>query len=297
MPGDGGVGYPAINVPYAGEPIMEFVPFSPGCGSEVRGIQMAQLSDSEIEQLKAGFAEHGLLFFRDQELSLDDHHRFAERFGEIVINKFFKTVEGRDDIAEVRKEKDQMMNIGGGWHTDHSYDEEPAMGSILVARDLPETGGDTRFANLANAYDALSDEMKARLQGLNAIHSNTHLYGEEGFYRKTDLAQQLGGMDRVGNAVHPVVIRHPENGRSVLYVNPGHTIGLEGMDPDETRELLNALYAHVDQPDFTCQFNWLPGSVAIWDNRMTWHLAHNDYQGQLRLMHRITLAGSALDAA
>ena len=276
---------------------MEFVPFSPGCGSEVRGVQLAEASDAEIRELQDGFAAHGLLFFRDQSLPIEAHREFARRFGDIVINKFFKTVEGWPDVAEVRKEKDQMMNIGGGWHTDHSYDEEPARGSILVARELPESGGDTRFANLANAYDALSDDMKERIAGLRAVHSNTHLYGEEGFYRKTDLARQLGGMDRVGNAVHPMVIRHPENERKVLYVNPGHTIGIEGMDPDETRDLLNALYAHVDQPQFTCQFDWQPGSIAIWDNRMTWHLAHNDYQGQFRLMHRITLAGSALAAA
>jgi len=166
-----------------------------------------------------------------------------------------------------------------------------------VARTLPKTGGDTQFANLAAAYDALPEDLKNRIENLRAVHSNTHLYGENGLYRLTDLSEQLGGMDRVGDATHPVVIIHPESGRKVLYVNPGHTIQFEGWDFTESRALLDELYEHVVQPQFTCSFNWLPGSVTFWDNRCTWHQANNDYQGQVRLMHRITLAGSALTAA
>jgi len=214
-----------------------------------------------------------------------------------VVNKFFKTTPLDPEIAEVRKEKTQQTNIGGGWHTDHSYDDEPALGSILVARALPETGGNTHFSDLAAAYDALPESLKKRIAGLRAVHSNTHLYGENGLYRLTDLADQLGGMDRVGDATHPVVIRHPESGRKVLYVNPGHTIQFEDWDFDRSRSLLDELYAHVNQPQFTSNFNWLPGSVTFWDNRRTWHMADNDYQGQMRLMHRITLAGTGLATA
>ena len=166
-----------------------------------------------------------------------------------------------------------------------------------MARTLPKTGGDTQFANLAAAYDALPEDLKNRIENLRAVHSNTHLYGENGLYRLTDLSEQLGGMDRVGDATHPVVIIHPESGRKVLYVNPGHTIQFEGWDFTTSRALLDELYKHVVQPQFTCSFNWLPGSVTFWDNRCTWHQANNDYQGQARLMHRITLAGSALTAA
>ncbi|MEZ8132681.1 MAG: taurine dioxygenase [Polaribacter sp.] len=276
---------------------MNVTPYSSGCGALVSGIQLATLSDNELTSLRDAFAEHGLLFFRDQELPPAEHLRFAERFGSIVINKFFKATSDFSKIAEVRKEKTQQTNIGGGWHTDHSYDEIPAMGSILVARTLPKTGGDTEFANLAAAYDALPPAMKKRIANLRAVHSNEHLYGENGVYRHTDLAEQLGGMDRVGDATHPVVIKHPESGRNVLYVNPGHTIQFEGWDFTESRVLLDELYAHVNQPQFTCSFNWLPGSVTFWDNRCTWHQAKNDYQGEARLMHRITLAGTALTAA
>ncbi|MFQ3226963.1 MAG: taurine dioxygenase [Porticoccaceae bacterium] len=276
---------------------MKITAFSEGCGAVVTDLQLANLTNDALVELRAVFAEYGLLFFRNQDLTPDQHLEFAERFGRIVINKFFKPTTEFPQIAEVRKEKTQQTNIGGGWHTDHSYDAIPAMGSILVARTLPKTGGDTQFANLAAAYDALPEDLKNRIENLRAVHSNTHLYGENGLYRLTDLSEQLGGMDRVGDATHPVVIIHPESGRKVLYVNPGHTIQFEGWDFTESRALLDELYEHVVQPQFTCSFNWLPGSVTFWDNRCTWHQANNDYQGQVRLMHRITLAGSALTAA
>lgn len=276
---------------------MKITAFSEGCGAVVTDLQLANLTNDALVELRAVFAEYGLLFFRNQDLTPDQHLEFAERFGRIVINKFFKPTTEFPQIAEVRKEKTQQTNIGGGWHTDHSYDAIPAMGSILVARTLPKTGGDTQFANLAAAYDALPEDLKNRIENLRAVHSNTHLYGENGLYRLTDLSEQLGGMDRVGDATHPVVIIHPESGRKVLYVNPGHTIQFEGWDFTESRALLDELYGHVVQPQFTCSFNWLPGSVTFWDNRCTWHQANNDYQGQARLMHRITLAGSALTAA
>ena len=275
---------------------MQVSPFE-SCGAIVSDLQLATMTDADLTELRAAFSQHGVLFLRDQTLPPKEHLRFARRFGKIVVNKFFKTTTLDPEIAEVRKEKTQQTNIGGGWHTDHSYDDEPALGSILVARALPETGGNTHFADLAAAYDALPEPLKKRIAGLRAVHSNTHLYGENGLYRLTDLANQLGGMDRVGDATHPVVIRHPESGRKVLYVNPGHTIQFEDWDFDRSRSLLDELYAHVNQSQFTSNFNWLPGSVTFWDNRRTWHMADNDYQGQMRLMHRITLAGTGLAAA
>jgi taurine dioxygenase len=276
---------------------MKITLFSTGCGAVVNDIQLASLRDTQLVELREAFAEHGLLFFRDQQLNPEDHLGFARRFGDIVLNKFFTPVPGHRQIAEVRKEKTQQTNIGGGWHTDHSYDTEPALGSLLVARNLPNSGGDTWFANLTAAYDRLPAAQQKSLATLRALHSNVHIYGRDGYYRSTDIADQLGGADSVGEAVHPVVIRHPDSGRKVLYVNPAHTIGIEGWKKADSDALLAELYAHVDQPQFTCKFNWQPGSVAFWDNRSTWHFAQNDYQGEARLMHRITLAGSALDAA
>ena len=267
------------------------------CGSVVHGLQLAQASPDDVKALRELLFQRGVLFFRDQVLSEEAHLGFAKLFGEIVVNKFFGVVPGYPEIAEVRKEPDQTMNIGGGWHTDHSYDSDPALGSILVARELPETGGDTLFTNAQASCAALPAELKKQLRGLSAIHSNEHIYGEDGYYAATDLAPLLRGSEGIGCAVHPVLIQHPQTGAEILYVNPGHTVGIEGMEHEAAFALLHTLYEHTQQPEFQCRFSWKPGSVAIWDNRLTWHLAENDYHGERRLMHRITIAGTALAAA
>jgi taurine dioxygenase len=267
------------------------------CGTVVAGIQLARATHEQIIALRALLFDRGVVFFREQELTEDDHLRFARDFGEIVINQFFGTVAGYPEIAEVRKEPQQTMNIGGGWHTDHSYDAAPALGSILVARELPDSGGDTLFVNMQASCAALPQSLRQRIIGLSAIHSNEHIYGEGGYYASTDLAPQLGGSEKVGSAIHPVLINHPDTGAEILYVNPGHTVGLENIEHKTAFALLNQLYEHSQQPQFQCRFAWQPGSVAIWDNRLTWHLAENDYHGQRRLMHRVTIGGPHLSRA
>ena len=272
-------------------------PVSPGCGVEIRGVQLARLSNSELGLVRDAFHEHGVIFLRDQEFTTQDHLAFARRWGEIVINEHFPELADTPEIAVVIKEAEQKTNIGGGWHADHSYDPEPALGSILVARDVPESGGDTLFAHMARAFDSLSDGLKANLRTLRALHSSRQIYGPGGAYDGTDLKQVLKADGALSDAIHPVVIRHPETGREVLYVNPAHTIRFDGWTREESLPLLNHLYAHVTKPDFTCRHRWTKGCVAMWDNRSTWHHALNDYQGQRREMHRITIAGTALDAA
>lgn len=274
--------------------MMKVSAISSGCGITVEGLNLADLSDKTIEELKRLFAEHGLLFFRDQVLSQANHLALAKQFGPIVTNKHFQALSGFPEIAQITKEADQTTNIGGGWHTDHSYDPEPAMGSILVARDLPSSGGDTRFANLSAAYAGLDRKTKGQIAGLRAVHCNEHLYGQGGYYAQTDLANQLSGMDQTSTATHPVVITHPLSGKKTLYVNPGHTIQIEGWTLEDSAHLLSQLYAHVDQEAYTCRFMWQPGSVAFWDNRATWHFAENDYDGERRSMERVTLAGTRL---
>ena len=276
---------------------MQLKPYSLGCGMLVEGAQLADLSDGQIDALRQALATHGVLFLREQALSPSEHLRFAGRFGAVVKNKFFSHDDQYPEVAEVRKDPDQETNLGGGWHTDHSYDERPAMGSILVARQLPPAGGDTCFADLRRVYEDLSPGLQRTLESLEAVHCNEHVYGEEGYYQNTDLARYIGGTEAVSRAVHPVVIRHPENGHKILYVNPGFTLNFVGWTPRESQALLGYLFSQVNQPQYTCQFNWEPGSVAIWDNRSTWHYAINDYPGESRLMHRITLAGGELSAA
>ncbi|OYY67610.1 MAG: taurine dioxygenase [Sphingomonas sp. 28-63-12] len=273
---------------------MQIRPLAAQCGAEITGIDVRDLGEADFAAISRALTETGVILLRDQQLSPQDHIAFARRWGAIDVNNYFPANGGHPEIAEVRKAETQMVNIGGGWHTDHSYDAEPAMGSILVARELPPMGGDTLFTNLGAAYDSLSEGLKATLAGLRAVHSADHIYGPNGVYAKTDQAADLKGQDVRANAVHPAVIRHPVSGRRILYVNPAFTLHFEGWTREESQPLLQYLYAVAMRPEFQCRLNWQPGSVAVWDNRSTWHLAMNDYQGHRRLMHRITISGVAL---
>ncbi len=275
---------------------MQITPLADHVGAEVTGVQLAALEGAALDALKRVVYDNGVAVIRDQDLSPEQHIAFAKRWGGIDVNPFFPTNSGWPEIAEVRKAETQKDNIGGGWHTDHSFDQIPAMGSILVARELPPVGGDTLFASMGAAYDALSDGLKATLGTLRAVHSADHIYQPGGYYSKTDLADEMTGQDLSTGAIHPVVIRHPVTGRKLLYVNGAFTLHFEGWTREESAPLLSFLYAVATREEFQCRVDWRPGSVAIWDNRATWHLALNDYHGHRRLMHRITLTGEPLAA-
>ncbi|MCC7393620.1 MAG: TauD/TfdA family dioxygenase [Sphingomonadaceae bacterium] len=264
-------------------------------GSEMLGIDLARIDAEGAAAVKALLAERGLVVFRDQQLREADHIAFARAIGPIVVNQYFPENGGYPEIAEVRKAEKQMTNIGGGWHTDHSYDQIPAMGSILVARELPSRGGDTLFSSMHAAYDALSDGLKATLEGMRAVHTADHIYGPQGFLANSDQGADLKGRELTTHAVHPVIIRHPDTGRKILYVNSAFTTHFEGWTRDESLPLLNYLYMLGAEERFQCRLQWAPGTVAIWDNRSTWHYALNDYQGERRLMHRITIDGVPID--
>lgn len=274
---------------------LEVSPCSGALGVEISGVDLsAALEQPVVDGIRQALDEQGVVFFRDQHLTPEQHIAFAARFAPININRFFKAVPEHPEIAEVRKEPNQTRNIGGGWHTDHSYDQVPALGSILLAREVPERGGDTLFASMALAYEALSEGLKRTLETMRAVHSSRHVFGA-----KAQAAKEMNG--RLGNAelanqdaVHPVVVRHPSSGRKVLYVNPGFTTHFEGWTEEESKPLLGYLYAHASRPEFQTRFQWREGSIAFWDNRATWHFAVNDYQGERRLMHRITLEGVPL---
>ena len=272
-------------------------PLGGALGAEISGIDLNEaISDEQLTEVRQVFGQYAVIFFRNQNLSPENEIRFAQRWGEINTNRFFSSVEGYPQIALVVKEPDQKNNIGGSWHTDHSYDIAPALGSMLFAHEVPVSGGDTVFASMYKAYDTLSDGLKSTLSNLRARHSSAHVFGA---------ARAANGNDdtvgRIKNpeaatqeAIHPVVISHPETGRKSLYVNPGFTLGFEGWSDEESKPLLEYLYAHAARPEFTCRFQWKAGSIAFWDNRATWHLAVNDYQGHRRMMHRITIEGIPL---
>jgi len=275
---------------------MEIRAFASALGALIHGVDLARpLPSADVDAIRRTLADFGVVFFRDQHLTPEQHLEFARCFGAINVNRFFKTVDGYPEIAEVRKEPDQQRNIGGDWHTDHSYDLAPAMGSILYAREVPQSGGDTLFASMYCAYDALSEGLKRTLDGLRALHSSRHVFGTSTYGLRGDLrGRVLNPESAIQDAVHPVVIRHPKSGRKALYVNPGFTVRIDGWTDEESRPLLQYLYQHAARPEFSCRFQWGPGSIAFWDNRCTWHYALNDYPGQRRLMHRITVEGVPL---
>ena len=275
---------------------MKLTPLSEHIGVEITDVQMAHLAGDDLESLKQAVFENGVAVLRDQELSPEQHIAFAKRWGGVDVNPFFPTNSDWPEIAEVRKAETQRDNIGGGWHTDHSYDQIPAMGSILVARTLPPSGGDTLLSSMGAAYDSLSDGLKATLGTLRAVHSSDHIFRSGGAYSKTDMADELTGQELSTRAVHPVIIRHPVTGRKTLYVNPGFTLHFEGWTREESLPLLQYLYKVGQREEFQCRVQWQPGSVAIWDNRATWHFALNDYHGHARILHRITLTGDPLTA-
>src|SRR5215813_14148905 len=187
-------------------------PVSQHVGAEISGVDLTRsLAADAFAEIRHAFGQYGVVFFRDQDLTPEQHVAFAERFAPIDINRFFTAVPGYPMIAEVRKEPEQTRNIGGGWHTDHSYDQVPALGSMLYAREVPQTGGDTLFATMYAAYDALSDGLKKTLEGLRACHSSGHVFGREAMERRGDMNGRIGNPELpTQDAVHPVVIRHPE---------------------------------------------------------------------------------------
>ncbi|MEA2731611.1 MAG: taurine dioxygenase [Acetobacteraceae bacterium] len=264
-------------------------PVGGAVGAEMTGVDLSEpLPVQARDTIRKALADRGVVFFRDQSLTPEQHIGLARQFGEINVNRFFAQADGYPEIALVAKEPQHTKNIGGGWHTDHSYDQSPALGSILYAREVPPIGGDTLFSSMYAAYDALSDGLKQTLGGLRAVHSSRHVFGvvRDDRFRNAEAAVQ--------DAVHPVVITHPDSGQKALYVNPGFTVRIDGWTDDESKPLLEFLYSHAARPEFTCRFVWRNGSVAFWDNRSTWHYALNDYQGERRLMHRITIEGCEL---
>lgn len=271
-------------------------------GAEVLGVDLSRpLSDPDFAQVQSAFADHGVVFFRDQTITEDQHIAFARRWGPININRFFAAHPRYPEIALVVKERDQQHNIGGGWHTDHSYDFAPALGSILVAREVPPQGGATAFASMYAAYDGLPARLKARIEGLRAVHSARHVFGSKAAVYEA--VQDTRSDGRIGNAaaadvlddpVHPVVIVHPLSGKKAVYVNPSFTLRIQGLAEAESQDLLAEVYEHCRKPEFQEDFHWRAGSIAFWDNRATWHYAYNDYHGHRREMHRITIEGVPL---
>jgi taurine dioxygenase len=264
-------------------------------GAEVSGVDLSQpLDDEAIGEVRQALLEHQVIFFHDQHLTPQQHLAFGHRFGELQIHEFVEGAAEDPRIIEVRKEAGETRNFGGGWHTDVSYLERPALGSVLYAHEVPAYGGDTMFASQYLAYEALSDGMKAMLDGMTAIHSARRPYGVNAARKMEPGPSSMKfhfTEEAHGEVEHPVVRTHVETGRKSLYVNATFTLRFKDMTEEESAPLLNYLCQHAVRPEFTCRFRWRKNSIAFWDNRCVQHNAINDYPGERRVMHRVTIEG------
>ncbi|MFM8681771.1 MAG: TauD/TfdA dioxygenase family protein [Alphaproteobacteria bacterium] len=259
---------------------------TPVIGAEISGVDLAgPLPEETMEEIRRALAENLVVFFRDQRMSPAQHLAFGRRFGELHVHPAAPHVAGMPELMVIRADANSTRANGEGWHTDVSCDEEPPMGSILHIRECPPHGGDTLFASMYAAWEALSDRMKAYLEGMRAVHDGEHVY--RGLYANLGVADKPS----YPRAEHPVVRVHPVTGRKALYVNAGFTTRLLGVPRDESDAVLAYLFRHAENPLFQCRFRWRQDSVAFWDNRCAQHRAMWDYWPHVRQGHRVTVKG------
>ncbi len=266
-------------------------------GAEIFGVDLAKPPDEQtFKEIHAAFLDHQVLCFREQDIAPGEQLAFAGRFGEIDTYPFIEPLEGYPGVIPIVKEPGTALNFGGGWHTDTSYMAKPPMATLLYAIDVPERGGDTMFANMYAAYEALSDGMKQLLDGMQAIFTPAAVHGAAGAYTKMKAGDAKKREDpelAESRCVHPVIRTHSETGRKGIYVGRFHVERLCDMTTAESRPLLDFLTDHAVQPQFTMRLHWRPGTLVMWDNRCVQHYALNDYPNERREMRRITLKGDA----
>src|SRR5262245_19470746 len=277
---------PAASQP---SPAFELERLAGALGAEVRGIDLARPLDARTkEALDGAWMEHQVLFFRDQAITVDQHKTFARSFGELHVHPVLQQMadQGHPEIVVLKSDAKRPI-VADRWHSDVTFEKCPPKGSILRAVAVPAAGGDTMWASMYAAYEALSDAMQRLLSGLTAFHDGG------GFRAIARNDAQKKDLESRQSAVHPVVRTHPVTGRKGLFVNSVFTKGIVGMKPAESRALLGFLYEHAAQPDFSCRFRWRKDSLAMWDNRCTQHRVLADALPEYRRMERVTLIGDA----
>ena len=266
---------------------IQVTPVTPRIGAEISGINLCEtLTNRQIEELHNALAEHQVLFFRNQKMTLDQQKTLGRHFGDLHIHPNTPGPKGHPEVLPIHADASSKLVAGENWHSDVSCDAEPPLGSILYLHTVPPSGGDTIFASQSAAYDALSPAMQAFLDGLTATHSGDHVY------RRTN---RLLGVDESNKtfpqAVHPVVRTHPVTKRKGLFVNAGFTTHINELSQEESKAVLQLLYEHCTKPAFQVRFKWQPHSVAFWDNRVVQHIAMWDYFPQVRSGYRVTIKG------
>jgi taurine dioxygenase len=269
---------------------IELRPLGGTLGAEVNGVDLSQpLDEATVKEIRTAWLDYQVLFFRDQDITPDQQKAFAHRFGEFQKPGFVPTLEN-DPYVKVQ-EYNQYSQIGSDvtWHADDTFAEIPSKCSVLYAVDVPESGGDTVWANMEAAYDALSKPMQKFLSGLTAMHDLVAIMGPgvlklrgpdafTSFYKGTPPVE------------HPLVRTHPETGRKCIFVNPLMTSYIKDLEPAESKAILTYVFDHIKLPEFQVRFKWQKHSIAFWDNRNTVHKGINDFAPAHRLMHRVAIA-------
>ena len=265
---------------------IEVQPVGRHIGAEIGGVDLRRAGPRQIAEIRAALLEHQVLFFRDQLFDLDSQKAFGRQFGELHVHPGAPAPAGHPEVMPVHTDANSTYVAGESWHSDVSCDAEPPMGSILHLRIVPAAGGDTLFASMYAAYDALSTRMKTYLEGLTATHDGEPYY--RGRYKDK-------GVDDRGKiyprAIHPVLRTHPETGRKTLYVNRMFTTRINDLSREESEAILAYLIDHCARPEFQVRFRWRENSIAFWDNRCAQHMALWDYFPQSRSGYRVTIKG------
>jgi taurine dioxygenase len=275
---------------------IEVRPISGVLGAEIFGPDLAKPLDRRVfEEIHQALLDYGVIFLRSQHLSHEDQLQFCRHFGPLDIHPIAVGMEEYPEIIRVHKPAGESASFGVGWHTDNSFFERPSMATCLYAHEVPPFGGDTLFASMERAYDALSDTLKGWLDSAVAVHSASRAYdpkntGDAKYQGKAAINYTYS--DAISNEVeHPVLRTHPETGRKSLYVNAMFTQQILGLHEAESEALLRLLFEHCVRPEFSCRFRWESGSLALWDNRCVQHYALDDYREYERLLYRVTISG------
>ncbi len=263
---------------------LDIQPLTPALGAEVFGIDLSkQLSQSELDAVRRALIAHQVIFFRDQKMSFAQHLALARRFGSLHVHPLAQANHpDHPELLRIHADENSERAAGEDWHTDVSCEEEPPMGSMLYLTEVPATGGDTMFASMYAAYDALSRPMQQFLEGLTAVHDGAKVWTKYGMTPSRPFARNE----------HPIIAVHPDTGRKLLFVNKVFTTHITGLSAKESDAVLTMLYRHIENPRFMCRFKWQANSVAFWDNRCTQHQAIFDYFPARRSGYRATINGT-----
>jgi len=269
---------------------LTILPMTPTIGAEIEGIDLSRpLAASTVSALRQALLDWKVLFFRDQNITTEQHLAFARCFGELEVHPFAPHKPDHPEVLAITHD-DKSRGRENTWHSDVTWRVEPSLGSVLRAIEVPPVGGDTLFSDMYAAYEGLKDEVKAKIDGKVAVHDFTHF--RQGMRRRGATEEQIRAFEEQYPMVeHPVVRTHPETGRKCIYVNAAFTLHIVGMEKAESDALLAHLYAQAAIPEYQCRFRWTPNAIAFWDNRASQHYAVSDYFPAVRKMERVTVIG------